>query len=153
MAEIETVESRPYICKDMFGFTNDKTQFEAVALWVADAVADGWSIRPTYNEPVERAATLEKDGFKIQVINRSESNGRKPGNWYSESKISIWGPDRLAIPTPRFYDFKKLSERLTYCPVCKTSGVETQRFSFAGRCCAKCLPEMQRQHEYPGWTK
>lgn len=149
---IETIESRPYICKDDFGYTNDKTQFEAVALWIADAVADGWSMRPTYSsEPVERAITLDRDGYRIMAINRSESNGKKPGNWYSESKINIWGPDGLTIPPPQFYDFAKIAKFVTHCSVCKTDGVKTVRYSFAGRCCEKCLPEMRAKHERPGW--
>lgn len=26
------------------------------------------------------------------------------------------------------------------------------RFSFAGRACAACIPEMRRVHERPGWS-
>lgn len=39
------------------------------------------------------------------------------------------------------------------CPVCgKVVPYKDQkRYSFAGRCCPECLPEMQKKYEQPGW--
>lgn len=42
---------------------------------------------------------------------------------------------------------------LSTCPVCGKSVPYKEQFgySFAGRCCEECLPEMKKKHEYPGW--
>ena len=42
---------------------------------------------------------------------------------------------------------------LNECPVChKQVPYNNQKhFSFAGRCCENCLPEMKNKYEYPGW--
>lgn len=39
------------------------------------------------------------------------------------------------------------------CPTCKrVVGIENMhQFSFAGRCCEKCLPGMKKTYETPGW--
>lgn len=39
------------------------------------------------------------------------------------------------------------------CPICKENVPykEQKRFSFAGRCCVKCLPKMKEKFEQPGW--
>lgn len=108
-----------------------------------DAVADGWSIERNYkNEPEDRAARLTKDGFVMIIFLREK-----------DESITAWGPDGLQIiPIPEKYSMEKLKELLTFCPVCGKSGVETTRYSFAGRCCLECLPAMQKKHEFPGWT-
>ena len=47
----------------------------------------------------------------------------------------------------------KAIELANICPVCKTPTPykDQSTFSFAGRCCQKCLPEMKRKYEQPGW--
>jgi hypothetical protein len=148
----KTKDRKPYISAGQYGFTNNPTLFEAVEQYVADAMADGWSIIPTYgDENVDRAATLNRDNFVMMIINRSAANGKKPGRWRSESHISIWGPDGLSIPPPRIYDWDTIVAAQTKCSVCGSSGVETKRYGFAGRCCEACLPRMQAKHEYLGW--
>ena len=72
---------------------------------------------------------------------------RKP-----EGSVSIWGPDSLAIAVPMPYSWDAIVAGARTCSACGKTDVDTQRFSFAGRCCAACLPEMRRQHERPGWT-
>ena len=39
------------------------------------------------------------------------------------------------------------------CPKCKKIvGIENMhQYSFAGRCCEKCLPAMRQEYETPGW--
>ena len=57
------------------------------------------------------------------------------------------------IHTPLDTIIAKAKAEMNKCPVCgKAIPITKQeRFSFAGRCCPDCLPEMKRQHEYPGW--
>ena len=130
---------------------------ESVRRFRDAAVADGWSIQPTYvstpgnvNEPQEQAASLEKDGFRMQVLARP--SGCFPHLKKDSSVISIWGPDGLAIVPPEIYDFPEIKRGLEHCNNCGKNRVKTQRYSFAGRCCAECRPEMARAHEYSGWT-
>jgi len=135
---------------NQFGFTNDDDHIEAVRKWVADAVADGWTIRPTYeSEPVESAAKMHKDGFTAMALMRVHEAGKK---WKYEAQLSVWGPDGLAIRPSPYYDFTALKAGLRNCPVCRATDVETERYAFAGRCCAVCLPKMREMHEEPGWN-
>lgn len=146
--------SIPYITyKDIkmtnqWGFTNKQSDYDRICTFRDAAVNDGWSIKPTYGtESVDRASSLKKDGFVMMIITRET-----PHKWKYEANISIWGPDGLGIPSPYSYDFDKISKSLTTCPVCKAENVETQRFSFAGRCCADCRPKMAAKHEQGNWT-
>lgn len=134
-----------------FGFTNDRAKFEAAQAFRDAAVADGWSIKPTYgkSEDVGRVSSLERDGFKMMAMTRDHTNDRH--KWKYEAQISIWGPDGLAVTPPETYDFAEIRARIRRCSYCKTSNVETERVGFAGRCCAECLPEMRRKIEVPGW--
>ena len=136
-----------------FGFTNRDEIFTAACAFRDAAVADGWSIKPTYqSEPVERASHLKKDGFMMSMLTRSEATGKMPGKWKYEADICIWGPDGLTIGAPEKYDFATIQAGMTTCNSCGKTGVETQRYSFAGRCCAACRPAMAKKHEYAGWT-
>ena len=134
-----------------YGFTNDKAEYDAVVAFRDAALADGWSIEPTYKngEAAESYGTLFRDGFTMHAKARVKDVGEK---WSYEAEIVLWGPDGLCIPTPRVYSMDTLIKSLRVCPKCKTEDVETVRYSFAGRCCKACLPEMQRKQEYPGWT-
>ena len=46
-----------------------------------------------------------------------------------------------------------VEDKVDVCPVChKRVGRENmQAFSFAGRCCEECLPEMKKKYEPKGW--
>lgn len=132
-----------------FGFTNDDARLRAAEAYRDAAAADGWSIRPTYNsEDIKRASTLGREGFVMQVLTRD--NSEKKGKWH-EAQISIWGPDGLAIHPPTTYDFAKIKALTRHCNYCKADDVDTERVGFAGRCCAKCLPEQRARIEKPGW--
>lgn len=134
----------------MFGFTNEDDHIESVRAFVAAAVADGWSIEPTYgSEPVTSAARLQKAGYMGQALMRVKD---KPSKWKYEAQISLWGPDGLAIKPPCPYDWNAITAGTTRCSACGADGVKTVRYSFAGRCCESCLPKMREQHERPGWT-
>lgn len=134
-----------------FGFTNERHHIENVRAFVVAAVLDGWSIEATYeSESIESAAKLRRDGFVMSVLMREKDAG---GKWRYEASISIWGPDGLAIrPVPHPYNAEAISAGLRVCSNCKDKDVPTERFSFAGRCCAKCLPRMRELHEQPGWN-
>jgi len=134
-----------------FGFTNDIARWQAVNAYRDAAATDGWSIRPTYgSESIERAASLERDGFKMMVLSRDNSD-QKARKWKYEAQVSIWGPDGLAINPPATYDFAKIEALTRHCNYCKADDIETERVGFAGRCCAKCLPSMRAKIETPGW--
>jgi hypothetical protein len=115
------------------------------------AIKDGWYHRPTYGkiESEDRAMSLDKQGFYMMVLTR-EYVGKGYRNNY-ECSVSIWGPDGLSITMPDEYDWNTIVRGLRVCHNCGASDVDTQRYSFAGRCCAKCRPEMAKKHEYPGW--
>jgi hypothetical protein len=110
--------------------------------WRDDAIVDGWSIEPSYpgHEHIERAARLQKAGYTASIITRED--------WHS---INIWGPDGLAIQVSIPYSMDAIILGMSVCSNCGTHGVDTVGFSFAGRCCYECLPEMRKKHEYPGW--
>ncbi len=119
-----------------------------------DAIKDGWSIKPTYDhyESVESASTLSKDGFVMSILTRTHDLNKYPNvkNLY-EVKISIWGPDDLAIEPPQEYDMEKIVEGMRFCKHCGKTDVDTFKYSFAGRCCKNCLPALREKYEQPGW--
>lgn len=59
----------------------------------------------------------------------------------------------VELNTPLADIIKAAKTAIGKCPVCGKAVpyTEQHRFGFAGRCCEDCLPEMKRQHEYPGW--
>lgn len=142
----------PYRPAGQFGFSNLEEHLESARQYRDAAAEDGWSIRGTYepSEPVDRAARLTRDGFVMQVITRDNS-GQEYQKRY-EASVHIWGPDGLAVAPPEFYDFAEIVARTRCCASCGKSDVKTVRFSFAGRCCEACLPELRRVHEQPGWS-
>src|SRR3990167_2938315 len=135
-----------------FGFTNDIEEYEHVICWRDAAVADGWEIHPTYggHESKDRACTLTRDGFKALVLTLDQLGAK---NWKYEAEVNLWGPDGLMIPAGIEYDWERIQAGLRRCPKCGAQDVETHRFSFAGRACEVCLPELKREHEKPGWTR
>lgn len=130
----------------------DMASVERARAWRDAAVADGWSIEPTYQtEPVERAARLSRDGFSAQIITRTPEEGHRWRTTY-EGSVHIWGPDSLAVKAPHPYSWERLTAGLRTCHDCGATDVETQRVGFAGRTCAACLPDARKRIETPGWT-
>ena len=134
---------------DEFGLTNDEKEFNEVSAFREDAIADGWEAKPgSASELIEDYAHLNREGFKMHVLSR-----KNQGKYKFQAQVSIWGPDGLAIgllgPS---YNWEEIKAGLRRCNNCGKQDVETQRYSFAGRCCAGCRPEMAKTHEYPGWT-
>lgn len=134
-----------------FGFTNDPERLAAAKAWRDAAIADGWAATPTYgdHEAQDSACTLDRDGFRVQVVSRVHKPGER---WMFTASVEIWGPDRLAIRTPDTYNWSAIQSALQHCNYCHKDGVATQRVGFAGRCCAECLPEQRNRAERPGWT-
>jgi hypothetical protein len=117
---------------------------EQIQAWRAAAEADGWEVNPTYShEPVDRAATMSREGFQAQAITR--------GNRGDE--LTIWGPDKLQVTVPDAYLWATLTENLKRCMECARVVAHVQRVGFAGRCCDACLPSARRRDEFPGWTR
>ena len=136
---------------DPFGRTTSREILALVEKWRDDAVADGWSIRPTYDsEDQSRAAKLEKDGFVASLLTRDDDGGG--GKKYPfEASIWVWGPDELAINPGVVYDWQTILDGQRKCGYCPATDVDTQRVGFAGRCCAVCRPKVAAELERPGW--
>jgi len=114
-----------------------------------DAEADGWIFAATYqHEPIDRAFTGAKGGFKIQGLARGGDDGSLP-----TGQINIWGPDGISIsPVPIAYPgFEAIRALARYCPECKGENVDTVRVAFANRCCLQCAPGLRKKLERPGW--
>jgi hypothetical protein len=115
------------------------------------AVADGWSVRPTYDghEAVERAATLERDGWVMHIIARTPRDDTE----LPSASVCIWAPDKAQIRPPLTYDFAAMVAATKVCIACKSEGVETRRLAFASRVCAACEDDYRRTHMGPGWCE
>lgn len=121
-----------------FGFTNSQADLDAVIAWRDAAVADGWDHKPTYSsEAEERAATLNREGYVAHILTRSRSH---TGKWLAEAKVSVWGPDGLAIRVPTVYDWSQIKSAVEKCHYCGAQPVKTKRVGFAGRACITCAP-------------
>jgi len=125
-------------------------EVSSAAEFMRAALADGWSLRKTYEqEPAETAFTMERDGFKLLGLAR---RGDECGPPLPTGSINIWGPDGLAIKTPiKYPGFETIKAGLEHCSACGKYGVKTQRVGFANRVCADCAPELRKTIETPGW--
>ena len=122
-----------------------------VHCWREILIEDGWALEPTYrHEPLEHAWGTRKDGFLIRGLARPIPG---PHGTYPRPDLTAWGPDGMQIILPGEYDWEEIRRAVRTCIACGKTNVDTQRYSFAGRCCADCRPEMARIHEKPGWTK
>lgn len=125
-----------------WGFTNDPEDRDAVLAFRNAALADGWTEKDATGEH------FQKEGFVAYILVRKGG----PNDRYAFTAIvHLWGPDGLAIEPPEVYSWEKIRAGLTRCHYCGATGVPTERVSFAGRCCAACLPAVRAQLERPGW--
>ncbi len=141
-----------------FGFTNDEKRLTAAHVYREICIQNGWTASSMYgtHESIERAAKLMKDGFVTQIISREHTKLQKSKY---EVSISIWGPDRLALPSPEYmvfdkygtfiYDFDRIKKCTRICNYCGTQNVETARVGFAGRACLSCQPK--EEAKLPKW--
>lgn len=143
--------SRPYVPVGEFGFTPNAELLEIVREYRDEALADGWTIEPTYqHESVERAARLNKEGFVMSLIMREGAHPRTKATQY-EASIHLWGPDGLCLEVPPLYSWEEIKKRLRRCGYCGKDDVDVERIGFAGRCCTACRPLVQPRVEFPGW--
>jgi hypothetical protein len=144
---------------DKYGDSPDR--IEQVRAWRDAAIADGWTAQPTYphTEPVESAATLQRDGWLAMIFTRDRGpkEAREPrtrGYARFEAHVSVWAPDSMAIhEVPKVYSWDALQAGQRTCGYCQATDVDTSHVGFAGRCCAVCLPTVRPQVEYPGWAE
>lgn len=135
-----------------FGFTNDQARIDAARAWRDAAIADGWMAEAMYapREGIASACRLTRDGFVAQVITRENA----PGLAHRfEVSVDVWGPDKLTVKPPFAYDWPAIQAAVRTCNACGATDVDTERYAFAGRCCAACLPAMRAKHERPGWNR
>jgi hypothetical protein len=133
---------------------NNYIDFQKAIEFRTAAIADGWVVKPTYDhEPVESAASLKHpEGFTMLIITREHNLKLYPNvKTKYEIDISIWGPDGLAIDVPLKYNMLDIRAGVLMCSNCKRVVPKTVRYSFAGRCCEECLPELRKRFEKPGW--
>lgn len=131
--------------------SNNQSDLDRVREYREAAIADGWECSPLYRtEDMDRASRLTRDGFVMHVITRDQrGTGSKFG---FDVSLAAWGLDGLSIKLPRPYPgMDAIVDASKRCHNCGGPG-GTERYSFAGRCCAACLPEMRKRHEYPGWN-
>jgi len=115
---------------------------EQVLRWIINAVADGWTIEPTYpHESADKAASLDKEGYHALTLARSEL----------DVSISVWGSDELHVDVPETYDWDVMVRGTRICMYCGAVG-NTVRIGFAGRCCPECREEHKAKVEFSGWT-
>ena len=130
------------------GLTNDVELYDSIKEYLECMLNDGWvNKNPDSTEPIENYARLIKDNFQASLVRRIIDS---PKYKYSVG-LSIWGPDGLCIGVPITYDWELIKSMTKYCTHCNKSNVDTFRFSFAGRCCKECLPELKKRFEKPGW--
>ena len=133
----------------MFGYTNDENEYKRVIKYREDAIRDGWESEEQDILFQHSYTIMKKVGFVMHIISRVMDNPN--AKWKYEAEITIWGTDQLQILPPQEYNFEDIVYSINTCPICGATEVNTFRYSFAGRCCEKCLPDMKNKHEFPGW--
>lgn len=140
---------------------DNKATYDRIIAYRNAMIADGWEMTPNYKgEPLESYAHGTKGEWVCHVEARdfeqmkvlypaTYRNARPPLRYMCG--VHIWAPDGCCVTPPETYSWGALVAGTRTCAACGKTDVETHRYSFAGRCCAACLPEMRRQHEFPGW--
>lgn len=138
-----------------WGHTDNPARIAAARAFREAMAADGWDCVAGDGgrgpRTVEAYAHLRRDGWVAHVMADIYPPGKK---WYGQASVHIWAPDRLDIKPPDIYPgFEKLQALIRHCNYCDRDDVDTERVSFAGRCCAQCLSAERDRLEYPGWTE
>ncbi len=133
-----------------FGLTNDKKRLRAAQQFRIDALADGWVEElPLHSkEPLEQYSHLSRStGWKMHIMARILKDG---SNFKYQVSVDVWAPDKLVVRAPMVYCRKTLRQMVKHCNLCDAEGVETTRYSFAGRCCLKCSKTPEANGFYTG---
>lgn len=133
--------------KETYGYTNADSEYERVVSFRDAAVKDGWTIGPNGNESPDTWARLERDRWVGHVLAR-----KNVGKWKYQAEVSMWAPDKLSIVVPDIYLWDEIKAAVRTCCLCGAKDVDTQRYSFAGRCCAACRPAAAARFEKGNWT-
>ena len=114
--------------------------------WHRQPIYEGWEAKDEFGNPSPDGDwKYTKEGFSIHIYNSAVR-----GN--AALDLSAWGPDKLAVTVNLPYSMDSLRHELQRCHECGAYPVETVRYSFAGRCCKQCRPELAKKYEFPGWT-
>lgn len=133
----------------------EKRLYDLAVQFRAAAIADGWEAVPLYhNEGMNRATSLKRDSFYMQIVTR-----RGKGGFKYTSSVRIWGPDGLAIMPTKEYSWEAIVAGLRTCDNCEASDIETSQYKctvspgvhFAGRVCEKCFSALKAEHERSEW--
>lgn len=132
-----------------FGLTNDEDRYDLAVQYRIDAMNDGWLIQDPHKMNPLNLENMTKDDFVMHVVHRKENFDM----WKYMVSINIWGPDKLSIIPPGVYNWELIKKGIDHCNLCHADPVQTQRYSFAGRCCINCIESARSTHEKPGWTE
>lgn len=133
--------------KETYGYTNSDAKYATVCAFRDAAVKDGWTIGPNGNESQETWARLTRGDWVGHVLAR-----KNVGKWKYQAEVSIWAPDKLSIIVPDIYSWEEIQAAIRTCCLCGAKDVDTQRYSFAGRCCKSCRPAAAEKYERGNWT-
>lgn len=119
--------------------------------YIRSAKNDGWKFTRESSNPKQdwyeaEVVVIHVGQFKLLAYTNKYANDK------TSSFLNLWGPDRLVVE-PHLPYVRPSKEDLRICPVCGQAQVDTYQYSFAGRCCKDCLPEMRRMNEPEGWTR
>ena len=124
-------------------------QKAAVITWRDAAIADGWNAAPTYgNETMDRAVTMERDGFKAMILTREPEPDGFENAHYS---INVWCPRGLALAPSMPYSFERLQRNTQLCSECGKIKESVERVAFANRVCSECAPKARAKYETKRW--
>lgn len=118
--------------------------------YIQSAKNDGWHFTRESKNPQQdwyEAEVIVINVGKFKLLAYANYHGTKVTTCF----INLWGPDELIVEPISPYR-RPNKDDLRICAHCGQLG-ETYRYSFAGRCCKECLPEMRAQFEQEGWCK
>jgi hypothetical protein len=126
-------------------------KLDELRAWRDAAVADGWTLAPTYtSESVERACRLTRDGYTVSILTRAGDERSWP-----IAAINAWCPRNISLDhalKPE-YDGAALIAGARFCPNCGAQDVDTVRIHFAMRSCEACVPSLRAEYEVGNWTE
>ena len=98
----------------------------------------------------------------VAKVEDLEGNSYELNIWHDKDYIFTSAKNSVLLNVSQYYGTASYKEvintdkkAINMCPKCKKeiSFNKQVRYSFQGRCCPDCLPEMQKEYEYPGWDK
>jgi hypothetical protein len=124
---------------------DDKERLRAIAIqFREDAVNDRWTLVPMLeSSTAEQHGKLTRDGYVMHIV--AATYPQKDGSINYDSRITIWGPDKLQIRlTSAIYSWDEIQAGLRSCCLCHAEDVDTGQYGFAGRCCKSCETRLRK---------